>query len=66
MRLFSFRDFGLALRGAARLVQRSAATTGGCDRKADEILMPSRETQVHAAVTAYAEQLVTARAAPVS
>lgn len=46
------------------MVQRSAATTGGLDGKAHEVLVPPRESQVQAAVPAYAEQLATAGAAP--
>jgi len=54
-----------ALSGISHLVQCSATTAGGRDWKADEIFMPASKAQVHVAVTAYAEQLVTARAAPV-
>lgn len=52
-------------RGRGRVIQRAAAAAGGLNRKAHEILVPPREAQVHAAVPADAEQLVTARAAPV-
>ena len=51
-------------RGCGRLVQRPAATTGGLNRKAHEIFMPPRKAQVHAVVSANAEQFFTARAAP--
>ncbi len=51
-------------RGCGRVVQRAAAAAGGLHREAHEILVPPREAQVHAAVPADAEQLVTARAAP--
>ena len=51
-------------RRGRQLVQRAAAAAGGDDGKAHEILVPPREPQVHAAVPADAEQLVTARAAP--
>ena len=51
-------------RGRGRVVQRAAAAAGGLHRKAHEILGPPREAQVHPAVPADAEQLVTARAAP--
>src|SRR5690606_23353786 len=51
-------------RGCGCVVQRAAAAAGGLNREAHEILVPPREAQVHAAVPADAEQLVTARAAP--
>ena len=50
--------------GAGRLIQGPAAAARRLDGEAHEILVPSRKTQVHAAVPANAEQLVTARAAP--
>ena len=51
-------------RGGCYLVQRAAAAASGLNWKANEILVAPRETQVHAAVPANAEQLFTARAAP--
>ena len=52
------------MRGTVILVQRPAAATGGRDREANEILVTTCETQVHAAIPAFAEQLVATRATP--
>ena len=57
-------SWGGSAGGAGRLIQRAAAAACGLNGEADEIFMPPRKAQVHAAVPANAEQLVTARATP--
>ena len=53
-------------RGRRGRAGSACRSRGRCiDREAHEVLVPPREAQVHAAVPADAEQLVTARAAPV-
>ena len=57
-------SWGASAGRAGRLIQRPAAAARGLDGETHEVLVPPRKAQVHAAVPANAEQLVTARSAP--